>query len=165
MPILMPQLLRRLVPAASILLVGVVSVRAAQPAKPGATAPAKAASNAAPAVVEPPKSTFHVPTSYQDPVKDPFFPLSTRLRKSVPVAATGSNAPPVVMIKLELKGISGTATQRLAIINTHTYGVGEEGEITTGSDRTRIRVIEIKSDSVVVEVNGERQILKLRTGL
>jgi hypothetical protein len=168
MPISSSPILRRVIPLASILLIAAVSVRAAQAAKPGAAGSAKATkttTNAAPTVAEPPKSVFHVPTSMQDPLKDPFFPQSTRLRKVVPVATPTSPAAPVVNVKLELKGISGTSNQRLAIINSHTYGIGEEADLGTGNDHTRIRVVDIKNDSVVVEVNGERQVLRLRSGL
>jgi len=111
-----------------------------------------------------PKSVFHLPTSPQDPAKDPFFPQSTRLRSKPPQLISATNLPPVV-VELELKGISGTADHRLAIINTRTFGVGEEGEVATSNGKARIRVVEIKSDSVVVSLNGEQRVLKLRPGL
>jgi len=82
------------------------------------------------------------------------------------VLITATNAPrDVVVVELELRGISGTVDRRLAIINGHTFGVGEEGEVPTSNGRARIRVLEIKSDSVVVLVNGEQRVLRLRPGL
>jgi len=134
---------------------------ATKPASPAAKAPA--AANAAPAEPELPKSLFYLPTSPQDPAKDPFFPLSTRLRTKPQFIAT-SNAPPAV-VELELKGISGSVDHRLAIINSRTFGVGEEGEVPASNGRARIRVVEIKNDSVVVLLNGEQRVLRLRPGL
>jgi predicted amino acid racemase len=69
------------------------------------------------------------------------------------------------MVELELKGISGSIDRRLAIINFRTFSVDEEGEVPTDSGRARIRVIDIKSDSVVVIVNGQQRVLRLRSGL
>ena len=159
---------RRTVPAACVLLLTAIADRAAQPAKPAPAAkskPAAASTNAAPVVLEPPQSVFYVPTSMEDAAKDPFFPKSTRLRKVVPVASNTSAPPPPVPVKLELKGISGTANQRLAIINTYTFGVGEEAELSSGNDKTRLKVLEINTDSVVIQVRGEKQVLKLRSGI
>jgi len=128
------------------------------------------ATKSAPAQPEVPKSVFHYPTSPQDPVKDPFFPLSTRLRGKPPqpVTVAQTNVPQPV-VELELKGISGTVDHRLAIVasegGTRTFAIGEEGELPTGSGKVRIRVIEIKDDSAVVLANGKREVLKLRPGL
>ena len=126
--------------------------------------PARPATNAVPALAEPPKSVFHIPASAQDPAKDPFFPQSTRLH-SKPGNPVVTNKVAAPVVKLELKGISGTADRRFAIINSHTFAAGEQGEVPVGAGRLHIRVVEIKTDSVVVEANGAQQVLHLRPGL
>jgi hypothetical protein len=167
MPNTMPRLLRRELSIAAALLGLLVGLQGAQPAKKSSAAQPAAAvtTNTAPAVQPLPQSVFYVPTSIQDPVKDPFFPQSTRLRKFVPVAMATNVPPPKPMVKLELKGISGTVGQPLAIINSRTFGEGEEGDVTTGNGHARIRVVAISSDSVTVQVNGEQQVLHLRPGV
>ena len=150
-----PQLPIRPLLLGAVVLGLALAARAAQ--TPAATKPAAAEP-------EVPKSVFHLPTSPQDPAKDPFFPLSTRLRSKPPQLISATNAPPVV-VELELKGISGTVERRLAIINSRTFAVGEEGEVPTSNGHARIRVVEIKSDSVVVSLNGEQRVLRLRPGV
>jgi len=167
MPISFPQFRPRALPLAAALLCLVCAAPAAQnpaasPARPAGLAPAT--TNAAPAKPELPKSVFHIPSSPQDPAKDPFFPLSTRLY-SKPALLPTTNAPPSVVVELELKGISGTADRRFAIINSRTFATSEEGDVPAGSGRSHIRVVEIKADSVVVVVNGEQRVLRLRSGL
>jgi hypothetical protein len=70
-----------------------------------------------------------------------------------------------VVIDLKLNGISGTAEHRLAIINGRTFDQGEDAEVRSGAARLRVKVLEIKPDYVIVEAAGQRQILRLRTGL
>jgi hypothetical protein len=135
------------------------AVHAAQ--KPAASShPAQTATNAAPVVPEPPKSVFIIPVTSAEG-KDPFYPQSTRLRK-VPVIATAKTNLAAVAAELQLKGVSGAANRRLAIINNHTFEVGEEGEVTSNSGPVRLFCKEIKDDSVRVIVNGQERTLRLR---
>ena len=142
------------------------AVGAAQP--PTASAgPSKAVPGAAPAELEPPKSVFNNPANPQQG-KDPFFPESTRRLPAPPPVVVPSGIttnPPVVLVDLDLKGISGTASRRLVIINNRTFEVGEEAEVTTSSGQARITVKEVKDDSVRVLVNGQERILRLRPRL
>jgi len=149
-------------PLAAALLGLTFTTRAAQ-TPPAASDKAKATTNAAPAELELPKSVFIIPTNSAEG-KDPFFPLSTRLNPPPPDKTT--NVPPVVVqpVQLDLKGISGALNHRLAIINNQTFGVGEEGEVTANSARVRIVCKEIKDDSVVVLVKGQKRTLHLRPG-
>ncbi len=137
-----------------------IGARAAQtpatPAKPGGPKPAGA--NAAPAELEIPKSIFITPTSPQQG-RDPFFPQSFRMLRTVVVAPTNT---PMIATELELKGISGPTERRLAIINTRTVAVGEEAEVISSQGKVRILCREIRADSVVVQVGNELRVLRLR---
>ncbi len=78
-----------------------------------------------------------------------------------------TNAPVVVTADLRLNGISGSAEHRLAIVNNRTFEAGEEGEVLSGSERVRIRCVEIKADAVVIQFvsGGTRRELRFRRGL
>ena len=112
-------------------------------------AAAPVAQPAAPEVVS--RSVFVVPTNPKDG-RDPFFPNSTRSYETV------SAAQPHVgdVSSLILKGISGPSDHRLAIINNHTFGVGDEESIVTPQGPIHVRCIEIKASSVVIESGGQR---------
>jgi len=141
------------------------TTRAAQ-TPPAAASKAKVTTNAAPAKLEIPKSVFTVPTA-PGQGKDPFFPLSTRLWPPPPLpdlTATTTNIPTNVVVQLDLKGISGVANHRLAIINNQTFEVGEEAEVAVKAGRVRVVCKEIKDDSVRVLVNGQERTLRLRAG-
>jgi hypothetical protein len=103
-----------------------------------------------------PRSVFTIPTNPTEG-RNPFFPNS----------AGATNKPPrsAETITLALNGFGGTPEKKLVIINNRTFEEGEEGEITSGSLRAKIRCIEIKADSAVVEINGgERKELRMRSG-
>jgi hypothetical protein len=146
-----------LIPAA--LLCAGKALGAAEPAA-GSPAGSAGVTNAEPAI---PLSVFVVPATREEG-KDPFFPRSLRPYGSAPVRPN-TNAPVQLVIDLKLNGISGTAEHRLAIINGRTFDQGEDAEVRSGATRVRVRVVEIKPDYVIVEAAGQRQILRLRTGL
>jgi len=121
---------------------------------PAAAAPA--AQPAAPEAVL--RSVFVVPTNPKEG-RDPFFPNSNR-----PYERAQAGQPHVGDITaLVLKGISGPPDRRLAIINNHTFGVGDEQDLATPQGRIHIRCIEIKDRSVVIESAGQRHELKYAT--
>ena len=124
--------------------------------------PASAPTNALPARLEIPKSVFLVPTTPQQG-KDPFFPRSMRLFTSV-VVSTNLQPTPAVTVELKLNGISGISPRRLAIINNRTFEANEEGIVSTASGPVRIRCLEIRADSVLVQIGGEQRSLQLRPG-
>lgn len=97
------------------------------------------------------QSTFIMPASPAQG-RDPFYPESTRPYES---AVTNSHAKDEVTL-LEFKGFSGSADNRLAIINNHTFAVGDEEYVLTSGGRVFVRCLEIKPNSVVVEVGGQR---------
>lgn len=88
--------------------------------------------------------------------KDPFFPRSTRRGPQLKeVIAIVENTPDLL-----LKGVSGTSSRRLAIINNRTFEVGEEGELKAKGQSVRVKCIEIKDKSVLVRINGiDRELL------
>ena len=93
--------------------------------------------------------------------KDPFFPSSARRLEKVlgssgtqtPVPAPNKN----VFDRLQLKGILGNSSRRLALINNHTFEVGEQAEVKTREGKLNVRCWEIRNRSVVVSFVGESQ--------
>ncbi len=121
----------------------------------------RAATNAAPAQMEIPKSVFVIPSKPQEG-KDPFFPHSKRLFASAAVRTNVAPATPAA--ELFLNGISGSPERRLAIVNNQTFAANEEADVPTNRGRTRIRCLEIKADSVLIQAGGEQRVLHLRPG-
>jgi hypothetical protein len=76
-----------------------------------------------------------------------------------------TNAAPVPVVDVHLNGISGVAGKPLAIINSRTFEIGEEGEIVSSGNRVRIRCLEIKADTAVIQIGPERRVLRMRPGL
>lgn len=110
------------------------------------------ATNSAAAFV-PIRSVFIVPASPKDG-RDPFYPESQRLFKT---GATSQAAPAAVLV---IRGYSGDGSSLLVIINNHTFGAGDEGDVTTPGGRVHVRCLEINPGSAVVEVNGQKRELK-----
>jgi hypothetical protein len=119
------------------------------------------ATNAAPAQPEIPKSVFLLPTTPKEG-KDPFFPRSMHPYGPAPFVLNTNTQAVSVAVELHLNGISGTMDRRLAIINNQTFQTNEEGEVPTNPGRARIRCVEIRADSVLVQVGGEQRVLRLR---
>jgi len=97
-------------------------------------------------------SIFILPSNPKEG-RDPFFPNSNRPYEIAAAAnvQTG-NATPLV-----LRGISGSQNRRLVIINNHTFAAGDTGDVVTSDGRVHLRCIEIKTNSVVIEVGGQRR--------
>jgi len=137
---------------------------AAQTITNAPASPTPAPTNALPAQLEIPKSVFIIPATPLEG-KDPFFPLSMRPFTTVVVRTNPQPTVAVtVTVDLKLNGISGTAARRLAIINNRTFEANEEGAVSTPSGPVRIRCLEIKDDSVLVQIGGEQRVLRLRPG-
>jgi len=107
-----------------------------------------------------PQSIFLLPANSKE-IRDPFFPNSDRL--SIGSATAPKRSPTPDSTLLVLNGLSGTSDRRLAMINGHTLAEGEESEVNTSAGRLRFRCLEIKADSVIIEVGGERRELRLRS--
>jgi hypothetical protein len=104
-----------------------------------------------------PHSVFVMPSNPQEG-RDPFYPESTRPYASAVVA----HAAPVTTT-LTIRGFSGIPGHRMVIINNHTFGPGDEGDVLTESGRVHVRCIEIKANNVIVEVNHRRRELTFST--
>jgi hypothetical protein len=118
------------------------------------TVSALGASNTPPAKGAKPdtnRSVFVMPASPADG-RDPFFPDSSRPYAS---AVTGAKATDDVSL-LDFKGISGTTDARLAIINNHTFAAGDDEYVLTTQGRVHIHCLEIRSNSVIIEIGGQR---------
>jgi hypothetical protein len=98
------------------------------------------------------RSIFTLPNNSKEG-RDPFFPTSTH-----PYENAVATAPQKVDVSsLILKGFSvDKQGNRLVIINSHTFGVGDEEDVTTSQGRIHVHCLEIKGNTVSIEVNGER---------
>jgi hypothetical protein len=103
----------------------------------------------------PARSVFVMPANPQEG-RDPFFPESTR-----PYEEAVTTSPVADLSAFSLKGISVERGHAMAIINNHTFAVGDEGDVLTAGKRVHVRVIEIRSGAVVIDVNGARRELTL----
>ena len=74
---------------------------------------------------------------------------------------------PKVYTDLELKGISGKANARLALINNQTIGAGESANVKVRDSIVKVKCLEIHDNYVVVSVDGanDRRQLRMRGGL
>ena len=69
--------------------------------------------------------------------------------------------PPREPDKLTLRGISGTASHRYALINDATFEPRERGKVRVGVTNVSVICLEIRKNSVVLQVNGQKQELFL----
>jgi hypothetical protein len=109
-----------------------------------------AAPAAKPAETNLTRSVFMLPSNPKEG-RDPFFPDSIRPYETA--AAANPHTPDIT--SLVLRGFSGTLDHRLVVINNHTFAAGDDGDVITSAGRVHLRCIEIKTDSVVVEVDGQ----------
>ncbi len=103
------------------------------------------------AAAPPPRAAFVQPASNRDG-RDPFYPESVR-----PFEAVAASAPRAVeMTALTVKGFSIVRGRPMVIINNHSFMAGDEGDVIGVGGRAHLRCVAIRSDTVVVEVNGVR---------
>ena len=125
-------------------------------------APTSSNTNGVPSftLVEIPQSVFAVPANPHEG-RNPFFPQSI---VAAPVITPKPNSP-LDFSSFVLNGIT-SPPKRTAMINGRTFETGEEGEVKSASGgRAMIKCEEIKADSAVIIVNGQRRELRLRFGL
>ena len=142
---------------------GTTTVASKTSTSPSAAATPSKGTPLSPELSGQPQQSIFVISSDPKEVKDPFFPKSTRvLALATPVKPSGITKPPVEAPKLVCNGLSGTPERPLAIINNQTFTTGEEADVRTPNGKLRIRCIQIRQDSVIIEVNGQRQELHLK---
>jgi hypothetical protein len=100
-----------------------------------------------------PVSVFIPPTN-KVAGRDPFFPDCDCGVKMVVKIDTGKPEGP--SLALVYQGRSGTPEKPLAIINGNTFEQGESHDVSTGSSRISIRLVEFKENSVIVEIGGKQ---------
>jgi hypothetical protein len=117
--------------------------------------PAPAASNSVPV------SVFSIPTN-KISGRDPFFPECDcgKLVMKIETTSTANVGPSVALV---FNGRSGTPEKPLAIINGNTFEPGEIHDMIIGNGtRVPLKCVEIKENSVIVEIGGKQQELFLR---
>ncbi len=103
-----------------------------------------------------PKSIFNL----QPEDRNPFFPRSTVVA-DFPKANKETQPDRSALM---LNGLT-SAPKPTAMINGKTLEAGEEGDVKLRKgSKIHIRCLEIKADSAVIEVNGQRLELRLRFG-
>jgi hypothetical protein len=106
-----------------------------------------------------PTSVFNDDPSFG---KDPFFPKSPR-RKFVPKAPDEKPPDPTVPDGIALRGISFSGGKKLAIINNHTVGEGEEFTLKLNGQLLKGQCVEIKDKSVIINSGGATKEIFLRS--
>jgi hypothetical protein len=145
--------------ALSLCAIVALSAANVNSAPAGKTPAAKAALPPEPAI---PQSVFSIPTK-AGVARDPFYPSRIIQAEVAKVATT--NAPTRVssLTCLVLKGLSGTPSNPLAMVNGRTMERGEDAEIVTDCGRLLVHCVDITTNSAIVEVGGERRELRLRS--
>ena len=126
------------------------------------SAPVKTPAAAGAVLPEPapaPLSVFVIPRKMTEG-KDPFFPNSTRVYGETSTKTAGTTP---IAADISLKGISGTAEQPLAIINTTTFTTGETSEVILKNSRIKVQCLEINmaAGTVLLQIGAERRELRL----
>jgi hypothetical protein len=107
-----------------------------------------------------PQSVFAIPATPAEG-RNPFFPTSTVAAAAPKV----TRETPVESFTFVLNGIT-SPPRRTAMINGRTFDLGEEGEVRMPSGgRMLIKCEDIKADSAIINVGGQRRELKMRSGL
>jgi len=141
--------MRRSLPVLAVLLTTSLWLRAAAPT---GIAPPNA-----------PKSIFAHQQHEPGFGKDPFFPRTERFTKVATVDP--ESVRPNVPDTITLKGISFVQGKKLAIINNYTVAEGEEFSARSGGQALKVKCVEIKERSVMIQVNGVSKELSMRAGL
>ena len=68
---------------------------------------------------------------------------------------------PAEFSSLQIRGFSNIGNQRYVIINNHTFGAGDEGDVITTQGRIHLRCLSVGEDSVMVESGGAQHLLRM----
>jgi hypothetical protein len=127
--------------------------------------PQGAGANLVPQVpeIEIPQSTFSIP-SQPNEGRNPFYPQSNNGFQARPVIkpSEGGGIDPSSFV---LNGIT-SPPRRTAMINGRTFEPGESGEVKLPNGaRALIKCVQIGNESAVIDVNGQRREVRLRSGV
>ena len=156
--------------AAKALLVGALAISCCQTAlcaaKTKAPSTVSAGANAPAAIrAEIPKSVFVIPSSPKEG-RNPFFPQSAVQAPPPDLSRISKQPVKSDPSLIHLNGITPSGPRVTAMINSRTFEEGESGEIKLPNGaKVLIKCIEIKADSVIIEVDGQKRELKLKAGL
>ena len=116
--------------------------------------------NRPPAEVVMPKSIF---VTNEVAGKDPFFPNSERRKVTVDPTGGQKTPKPVGAGALFLRGITTDSSgKRIALINNLTFAKDEVLDVRVGDGKLKLRCVEIREKSVVVEIVGESEQRELK---
>ena len=108
------------------------------------------------------QSTFQLPTNNKEG-RDPFFPKSLR---PFATATPTPNKTVMPLTEFMLKGLTPRGNPPTAMINNRVLATGEEGEVKLPSGgKALVRLLEIKDESAVIEVAGQRIELRFKRGV
>lgn len=108
------------------------------------------------------QSNFLLPTNNKEG-KDPFFPKSLRPYVS---ATPTPNKTVTPLTEFVLKALTPQGNPPTAMINNRVLAAGEEGEIKLPSGgKALIHLLEIKDESAVIDVMGQRIELRFKRGV
>jgi hypothetical protein len=141
------------------LIAGACTVALAEAAKTAAAPATASTSGIAAAEPEIPRSVFNLPANPKAG-RNPFFPQSTPILPNPRPSDTGLDPSAFV-----LNGIT-SPPKRTAMINGRTFEPGEESEVKLpGGGKMLVKCVEIREDSAVIQVAGQRRELRLRFGI
>ena len=130
-----------------------------EPAKAPAAAAALTATSGTAVAEENPRSVFNVPANPKEG-RNPFFPHSI---PTLPASTKPSDSS--LDSAFVLNGIT-SPPKRTAMINGRTFEPGEESEVKLPSgSKILVKCEEIRDDSAVIRVGGQRRELRLRFGI
>jgi hypothetical protein len=94
--------------------------------------------------------------------KDPFFPNSMRRQPGRPTDAAALIATTLPASEFKLKGITGPANRRFALINNRDFEVGEKGSVYVGGKKVTIKCEKIGPRSVWITIESQPGLKELR---
>lgn len=103
-------------------------------------------------------------TGYHDGGPGAFIGELKRMRgmpKNAPEIPAIKPAVPIHYGQLALKGISGPANSRMALINNETFLVGDSAKVKVNDAKVQVTCKEIREDSVLIIADGKTVELKL----
>ncbi len=107
-----------------------------------------------------------VPKSVFNPMegRNPFFPATSV--QPIPVTVSGAQPTKTTPVdQLVCNGIVPKGERPTAMVNGHTFAEGETAEVKLlNGNKMLLKCEEIREESVIISIDGQRRELKLRSG-